>query len=162
MLLPDVPSFNLTSKDIREGEPVHVRHTVDGSGVSPHLSWHGAPEETASYAVSCFDPDAPTPAGFWHWSVLNLRVSKTSVPRDFGNIDFPLPLGVVRARNDAGTLTYAGAAPPKGDHPHRYIFAVHALSTVLDAEDGIPCTPAALKMIFVTLARATITVTYQR
>ena len=161
-LLPVVPSFILTSKDITDGEPMDIRHSVDGIGVSPQLSWSGAPDKTKAFALSCFDPDAPTPSGYWHWTVLNIPPTLTSVPRDFGNIDYPLPLGAVRARNDGGTLGFIGAAPPEGDHAHRYIFAVHALDSAIDASDGIACTPAAFLSIFHTIGRATLAPTYQR
>ena len=161
-LLPEVPTFSLTSRDIKDGELMDIRHSIDGAGMSPHLAWSDAPEETKSFAISCFDPDAPTPSGFWHWTVLNLSNRLRSVARDYGNIDFPLPKKAVRAINDRGTPAYHGAAPPPGDHPHRYIFAVHALDTMLDLEDGIACTPAAFTMVFHTIARATITGLYAR
>jgi len=161
-LLPEVPSFSLTSRDIQDGELMDIRHSVEGAGISPHLAWSGAPEETKSFAISCFDPDAPTPSGYWHWTILNLSSRLRSVARDYGNIDFPLPKKAVRARNDAGTVAYYGAAPPPGDRPHRYVFAVHALDTVLDLEEGIPCTPAAFNCVFHTIARATITGLYAR
>jgi len=161
-LLPVVPSFKLTSKDMKDGEALDPRHSVDGIGVSPDLSWSGAPDGTKAYAISCFDPDAPTPAGYWHWTVLNLPKSLTRVPRDFGNIDYPLPPQAVRARNDGGTVGYTPAAPPEGDHAHRYVFAVHALDALIDAEDGIACTPAAFLSLFHTIGRATLTATYQR
>ncbi|MCL2735989.1 MAG: YbhB/YbcL family Raf kinase inhibitor-like protein [Propionibacteriaceae bacterium] len=161
-LLPQVPSFPLTSQDVADGEPMDHRHSQDGPGMSPQLSWSDAPEGTQAFAVSCFDPDAPTPAGFWHWTVLNLPPTQTSIPRDFGNIDFPLPPGAVRAVNDGGTLGFIGAAPPPGDHPHRYVFAVHALDEPIQATDGIGCTPAAFMSVFHTIARATLTPTYQR
>ena len=161
-LLPVVPSFALTSKDIRDGEFMDVRHSIDGSGVSPQLSWSGAPDETAAFALSCFDPDAPTPSGFWHWTIVNLPPTMTSVPRDFGNIDFPTPAGVVRASTDGGTLSYYPAAPPPGDHEHRYFFVVHALDSMVEAKDGIGCTLVSLRLVAKTIARATLVGKYQR
>ncbi|MDR0284625.1 MAG: YbhB/YbcL family Raf kinase inhibitor-like protein [Propionibacteriaceae bacterium] len=161
-LLPAVPTFLLTSDDVVAGAPMDIRHSQDGANQSPQLSWSGVPPETRALAISCFDPDAPTPAGFWHWTVLNLPVTLTSVPRDFGNPSGPLPPGAVRARNDGGTLGFIGAAPPPGDHPHRYYFAVHALDGPVDVPDGIGCTPAAFMSIFRTIARATLVPTYQR
>ena len=164
-LLPVVPSFALTSEDVAAGEPMDVRHTQDWQdavGVSPQLSWSDAPAETKAFVLSCFDPDAPTPAGFWHWTILNLPATLTSVPRDFGNPDKALPAGAVRARNDGGTLGYIGAAPPPGDRAHRYVFAVHALDEPIDVPDGVGCTPAAFMSLFHTIARATLAPTYQR
>ncbi|MCL2482623.1 MAG: YbhB/YbcL family Raf kinase inhibitor-like protein [Propionibacteriaceae bacterium] len=161
-LLPVVPSFLLTSDDVAEGEPMDIRHSVDGANVSPQLSWSGAPPQTRAYMLSCFDPDAPTPAGYWHWTVLNLPPSHVSVPRDFGNVDFPLPKGAVRVRNDSGTLGFDGAAPPPGDHLHRYVFAVHALDQAVDVPEEIGCTVAAFLSLFHTIGRATLSPTYQR
>ncbi len=161
-LLPQVPAFTLTSDDIVEGQPIDRRHSQDGANLSPQLSWSGFPDETRSFVISCFDPDAPTPAGFWHWTILNLPTTLTSVPRGFGNPDGQRPLGSIRARNDGGTLGFIGVAPPAGDHAHRYVFAVHALDARLDLPDGIGCTPAAFNTLFHTIARATLTGTYRR
>jgi len=161
-LLPVVPAFTLTSDDVAEGQPMDIRHSVDGGEVSPHLAWRGFPDATAVFVLSCFDPDAPTPAGFWHWTVVNLPVGLTEVPRGFGGLGVPLPDGAIRARNDAGSLGFAGAAPPAGDHPHRYIFAVHALDAPIEVPEGIGCTPAAFMSLFHTIARATLAPTYQR
>jgi Raf kinase inhibitor-like YbhB/YbcL family protein len=161
-LLPQVPSFELTSSDVAAGQPMHIRHSQDGANLSPQLSWSGFPTATQAFALSCFDPDAPTPAGFWHWTIVNLPVSLTTVPRDFGNPDNLLPPGAVRGRNDGGTLGFIGAAPPPGDHPHRYCFAVHALDALIDIPDGIGCTPAAFMSLFHTIARATLAPTYAR
>jgi len=162
LLLPVVPSFDLVSQDISAGQPMDIRHSVDGDNVSPQLSWSGFPEGTAGFVLSCFDPDAPTPAGFWHWTIVNLPADCTSVPRGFGSADTELPAGAVRARNDGGTLDFTGAAPPPGDHTHRYIFAVHAVDGPVEVPDGIGCTPAAFMTLFRTIARATLTATYRR
>ncbi|MDR2930926.1 MAG: YbhB/YbcL family Raf kinase inhibitor-like protein [Propionibacteriaceae bacterium] len=161
-LLPEVASFQLTSDDVIAGQLMDSRFSQDGDNLSPHLAWAGAPRQTVSFAVSCFDPDAPTPSGFWHWTVLNLPTDITSLPRGFGDPEASWPYDMIRARNDGGTLGYIGAAPPVGDHPHRYVFAVHALDAKLDLPQGIPCTPAAFTMVFHTIARATLTPTYSR
>jgi len=161
-LLPQVPAFVLTSEDVATGQPMDALFAEDGGNTSPQLSWNGAPAETVAYAVSCFDPDAPTPSGYWHWTILNLPSNVTSMPRGAGGEQYELPTGVIRARNDGGTLGYIGAAPPSGDHAHRYFFAVHALDAVIDVADGVPCTPAAFMSVFHTIARATIAPTYQR
>ena len=64
--LPRVTSFSLASDDLREGEEMDLRLTAIGDNISPELHWSGAPQGTRSFVVSCFDPDAPSPAGFWH------------------------------------------------------------------------------------------------
>jgi Raf kinase inhibitor-like YbhB/YbcL family protein len=161
--LPKVPSFTLTSTDVADGKPMKVAQSQDGGSISPQLAWSGFPLATRSFAVSCYDPDAPTPAGFWHWTWLNLPIDMTELPTGFGKPDAKLPPGAIRALNDAGTLGYAGAAPPLGDMFHRYYFAVHALDVAyLDLPDGLSCTQAAFNIGAHTLARAVIAPTYQR
>ena len=160
--LPPVPSFTVTSEDVADGQPMDRRYTQDGDNVSPQLSWYGFPLGTRAFALSCFDPDAPTPAGFWHWTVVNIPMMTTTVDRGFGNPDAKPPVPLWRARNDAGTLGYAGAAPPPGDQPHRYFFAVHALETLILGDDGPTCTQAAFQLVFHTIGRAIIAPTYQR
>ncbi|MFC4556432.1 YbhB/YbcL family Raf kinase inhibitor-like protein [Georgenia faecalis] len=162
-LLPPVPSFTLTSTDVTDGEALAAEHSADGGSVSPQLQWSGFPEETQSFLVNCFDPDAPTPAGFWHWTVVDLDAGTTELEQGDGQSDLMLPGAAFHVRNDNGDYTYTGAAPPPGDHPHRYFFAVHALDVDtlgLDPEDSP--TTAALAAVFHTIARAVIVPTFQR
>lgn len=163
-MLPPVPTFTLTSDDVADGQALDEPFTADGGNVSPHLAWSGAPEGTRSYVVSCFDPDAPTPAGYWHWTVANLPASTTSLPRGAGAPDgTSLPPGAVQTRNDDGTTGFTGAAPPAGDRPHRYVFAVHALDVDrLDVDGGTTPTTVAFMALFHTIGRATLTPTYAR
>ena len=165
-LLPKVPGFSLTSSDISEGEHLAVTHVGDWAGgrnQSPQLRWSGFPGETAGFAVTCFDPDAPTGSGFWHWAVAGIPRTVTELPRGAGaSSGEGLPPRAFQLRNDAGRRGYMGAAPPKGDRPHRYIFAVHALD-VSSLDIGPDATPAALgfNLAFHTIARATLTALYQ-
>jgi Raf kinase inhibitor-like YbhB/YbcL family protein len=165
-LLPKVPSFEVASDDIKEGATkplVHVSDWIGGENRSPELHWSGFPAETAGFAVTCFDPDAPTTSGFWHWAVAGLSNTVTELPRDAGAAGGAgLPAGAFMLRNDAGTSAYMGAAPPKGDRLHRYIFAVHALDTD-DLGVQPDATPAILgfNLTFHTIARGTLTVLYQ-
>jgi Raf kinase inhibitor-like YbhB/YbcL family protein len=160
-ILPPVPGFTLTSSDIRDDEPLDelfVHDSAGGGNVSPQLSWSGFPAETRGFVVTCFDPDAPTGSGFWHWVVVNLPATVTSLERGAGE----LPGGAFAVRNDYGDRGYGGAAPPPGDRPHRYVFAVHAID--VDALEVTPDTSPAVvgfNLTFHTLARATLRPTFQ-
>ncbi|MDT7563582.1 MAG: hypothetical protein QOG76_2206 [Pseudonocardiales bacterium] len=167
--LPEVPSFTLTSTDIKDGARLADQHAsgvfgvTGGEDVSPELSWSGAPEGTKSYAVTCYDPDAPTASGFWHWAVVGLPASTTSLPTDAGDPDKGLlPDGAVTLSNDAGARRFIGAAPPPGHGPHRYYFVVHAVD-VEDLGVGEDATPAFLgfNLFFHSIGRARITPTYE-
>ncbi len=162
-LLPQVPSFTLSSDDVAQGEPLTEKFTADGGGISPHLSWSGFPPQTESFLVTCFDPDAPTPAGYWHWTLLDLPASTTSLDQGIGESDLLLAGAAFHVRADGGSYGYEGAAPPAGDHPHRYYFAVHALdvdSLDLDPEDSP--TKVAFTALFHTIARAVLVPTCQK
>ena len=167
-LLPSVPSFTLTSTSFADGDVLPERHVFDdwgfsGENVSPQLSWAGAPPQTKAYAVSCFDPDAPTPSGFWHWQVIGLPAATTSLAEGAGSRDGKgLPSGAFHVVNDYGYKGYGGAAPPSGDRAHRYVFAVHALDTDdLGIDDSVSAAAAAFTVGAHTLARGVLTVTYQ-
>jgi Raf kinase inhibitor-like YbhB/YbcL family protein len=161
-LLPTVSAFTLTSEDVRNGEPMDAAYahgSVGGDNISPQLAWSGFPAETKGFVVTCLDPDAPTGSGFWHWVVVNLPASVTRLPRGAGEQDLG---GGFTVRNDYGDQGYGGAAPPPGDRPHRYVFAVHALD--VERLDVTPdATPAVVgfNLAFHTLARAVIRPTYQ-
>jgi Raf kinase inhibitor-like YbhB/YbcL family protein len=164
-LLPQVPSFSVTSTDLQHGEVlpqplVSGKMGLDGQDRSPQLSWSGFPPETRGFAVTVYDPDAPTTSGFWHWAVFGLPASVTELPS--GAADGGLPAGVVQLRNDAGFAGFVGAAPPAGHGPHSYYVVVHAL----DTEDlGVPadatCAYLGFNLFSHTLARATLVGTYE-
>jgi Raf kinase inhibitor-like YbhB/YbcL family protein len=165
-LLPEVPSFSLTSEDMTDGEKLdmsHVHESADGENDSPELSWSGFPEETRSFAVSCFDPDAPSPSGYWHWIVVDLPPDTTSLPRGAGRDDASLPGKAFHIRNDYGTRDFGGAAPPPGDPPHRYVFAVHALDVdSLGLDPDATATIVAINVGTHTIARGTLRPIYGR
>ena len=160
-LLPAVASFTVTSDDVVEGRPLKDDQVAEHGNRSPQLSWSGAPEGTASYVITCFDPDAPTPSGFWHWAVVDVPADVTSL--DAGLTDDTLPPGAFQLRNDGGTTGYAGAAPPPGDRPHRYFFVVHAVgSEKLGVDPDVSNAVLSFNLAFNTLGRAVLHGTYQR
>jgi hypothetical protein len=164
---PQVPSFTVTSPDISEGAALPPAMYSGSFGVpggedrSPALSWSGAPENTASYAVTCYDPDAPTGSGFWHWALFNIPASVRELPARAGDASGAgLPAGAVQLRNDGGAVGFIGAAPPAGHGPHRYIFVVHALD-VASLDVPADASPAFLgfNIFHHLLGRAVITTT---
>lgn len=165
--LPEAATFTVTSTTLPDGAPLPVEQmsglfgVPGGKDVSPQLSWSGAPEGTKSYAVTMYDPDAPTGSGFWHWAVADLPATVTELPEGVGDdTGSGLPEGAFQVPNDARTGRFIGAAPPAGHGAHRYVFVVHALDV---AAIGIPAdtTPAFLGFTMARhiLGRAILTAT---
>jgi Raf kinase inhibitor-like YbhB/YbcL family protein len=150
----------VSSNDVRDGGTLPRIFSCDGGGVSPQLGWSGVPEEARSLAVTVFDPDAPTGAGYWHWIVANLPVMARELPRAAGN-GAGLPQGAVQAANDAGFIGFAGACPPPGPR-HRYIFTVYALKLGRIDLAGKRGAAAAEAIRAGSLAQASLTATYGR
>jgi len=165
--LPELPGFALSSTDITDRKPLKNAQVsgimgAGGEDVSPQLSWSGFPEETRSFAVTVFDPDAPTASGFWHWAVANLPATVTELPSGVGDGSL-LPGDALTLVNDAGVRRFIGAAPPAGHGYHRYFVAVHALN-VEKLELSEDASPAYLGFnVFMTaIARAVIHGTYEQ
>ncbi|MEU6251595.1 YbhB/YbcL family Raf kinase inhibitor-like protein [Streptomyces sp. NPDC047043] len=165
--LPEVPGFTVTSTTLTDGGQVPAEQysgifgVPGGKDASPQLSWSGAPEGTKSYAVTVYDPDAPTGSGFWHWAVADIPADVTALDEGAGDdAGSGLPEGAYQLPNDARAARFIGAAPPAGHGPHRYVVVVHAL----DVEQiGVPAeaTPAFLGFNIAghILGRAVLTVT---
>lgn len=167
--LTPVPAFTVTSDDMVDGKPLDndfvadARLGLDGGNTSPHLCWEGFPPETRSFAVTMYDPDAPTGSGFWHWVLFDIPTSVTELPTGAGSGDKPgLPEAVVHARNDAGGPEYIGAGPPPGHGPHRYVFTVHALDVdSLGLDESASPAYVGFNLGAHALARATLIPTYE-
>ncbi|MGB3414721.1 MAG: YbhB/YbcL family Raf kinase inhibitor-like protein [Microbacteriaceae bacterium] len=128
-----LPRFELTSPALEDGAPLAAAQYGSASGgqnISPELHWSGFPSGTKSFVVTCYDPDAPTGSGFWHWGVANIPVSVISLAANAGEPESTLiPAGAITLQNDGGRRGFNGCGAPEGTGVHRYIFAVHSLDT---------------------------------
>ena len=153
--------FRLTSSTIAEGQQLDTAQVFQGFGceganAAPDLSWSGAPDGTESFAVTVYDPDAPTGSGWWHWFAFNIPADVTALPGGEA-----MPEGATELKNDYGTVGFGGACPPPGE-VHRYQFTVHALGTTLDLGDGVSNALAGFMVRANSLASASITAVYTR
>lgn len=161
--------FLLESPTIKPGSvlteaQVYNEYGCHGKNQSPALAWKGAPPGTKSFALTVYDPDAPTGAGWWHWLVYNLPAGTNSLAEGAGAADGKgLPAGSLQGRTDFGSFGFGGACPPPGDRPHRYIFTVHALKTdKLDVPVDATATLVGARIRAQQLSQAQITARYAR
>jgi Raf kinase inhibitor-like YbhB/YbcL family protein len=158
--------FTVTSPQIKDGEIMPMEQVLNGFGctganISPELNWENEPEGTKSYAVTVYDPDAPTGSGWWHWIAFNIPASATGLPTN-ASVN-PEASNMTQSRTDFGTSGYGGACPPEGDTPHRYQFQVWALDT--DRIDLDPQASGAMVGYFLNmhkLVKAELTVKFGR
>lgn len=136
----------------------------DGNNVSPELSWSYAPAGTKSFAVTVYDPDAPTGSGFWHWVVFNIPANATELVSGAGSIDSKLiPAGAVQSITDYGIKGFGGPCPPVNHGPHRYIFTVYALKTdKLGADANANPATVGYNLWMNTIEKASIVMYYER
>ncbi|MDQ3628875.1 MAG: YbhB/YbcL family Raf kinase inhibitor-like protein [Actinomycetota bacterium] len=161
-LLPSVAAFSLSSNDVSDGQPLADDQVAAAGNTSPQLSWSGFPEGTKSFVVTCLDPDAPTPSGYWHWTVVDIPADVTELATGAGAGDESLPADAFHVRNDGGSKDFSGAAPPDGDQVHRYFFVVHAVGEeTLGVDSAASPAVVSVKLAFKTLARAVLVGTYQ-
>ncbi len=162
-------TFSLTSKDIAEGKFMSKVHEFEGFGcsgedMSPQLSWVNPPEGTKSFAVTVYDPDAPTGSGWWHWQIVNISKDINELARGAGSpTTSKSPEGSVQVANDYGAKAFGGACPPKGHGVHRYRFTVHALSVEkLELPEDASGALAGYMINANTIETATIEALYKR
>jgi Raf kinase inhibitor-like YbhB/YbcL family protein len=167
--LAHAAGFTLTSPDIKPNATMDKKFEANvfgcsGENKSPALKWSGAPKDTRSFAVTMYDPDAPTGSGWWHWVVVNIPAGTSELPADAGATGGAnLPKGATQVKTDFGSPGWGGACPPPGDKPHRYVFTVYALKT--DKLDLPPDGTAALAGFMINanqLAKASFTAKYGR
>jgi Raf kinase inhibitor-like YbhB/YbcL family protein len=161
--------FTLASPEIANGTQLPAKQVFNGFGCtggnrSPGLTWSGAPTATKSFALTVYDPDAPTGSGWWHWVVFNIPASVSAVPAGAGDPDGKLlPAGAQQGRTDFGTAAYGGACPPAGDPAHRYVFTIHALNVEkLDLPADASAALVGFMLHGTEIARASVTAYYAR
>lgn len=152
--LKGLPTFPLSSTSFGEGEKIPEIHLAE-EGLSPQFSWSDLPEGTKSLAITCFDPDAPTASGFWHWAVFNIPVTVSELAQGAGNEVLGSIESVITLKGDSGIRGYYGPNPPAGHGPHRYLFAVHAVDVEnLDVSADATPTVLGFNLYFHSIARA--------
>ncbi|MCQ7060560.1 MULTISPECIES: kinase inhibitor [Citrobacter] len=159
-------AFRISSTDITDNLQLTQKQIFNGFGcngenISPQLSWQNPPAGTKSYAITLFDPDAPTGSGWWHWTVVNIPAHVQTLPSGVGKDK--LPAGAIQGRNDFGYSGFGGACPPAGDKPHRYQFTVWALNTeMLPIDSNASGALVGFMLNSHVIAKAELTATYGR
>ena len=161
--------FSVTSNSFKDGDYLANDHVLSenygfgcaGNNQSPHLVWTEPPAGTESFTVTCFDPDAPTGSGFWHWLVINIPSNIRELNLGAGTSG-DLPEGALQTRTDFGAPGYGGPCSPEGSHPHRYLFNVHAVNTKLELPADIMPAIVGFNLHFATLEKATLMGLYKR
>lgn len=161
--------FHLASPDVKPQSKIGDKFVFNGFGcsgenVSPALEWKNPPAGTKSFALTVYDPDAPTGSGWWHWVVVNIPADTTSIPGGAGTeAGKDLPGGAKQVRTDFGKPGWGGPCPPQGDKPHHYIFTLHALKTdKLDLPDDATAAMAGFMIHANEIAKARFVALYNR
>ncbi len=161
--------FKLMSSELVAGGRLELRHVFNGFGctggnVSPALSWSGAPAGTKSFAVTVYDPDAPTGSGWWHWVLIDIPAAVSALAAGAGDVTSgKAPKGSTQMTTDFGKPGFGGACPPAGDKPHRYVFTVFALKVDrLGVDPGATAAMAGFMLNANALAKTGFTVYYGR
>jgi Raf kinase inhibitor-like YbhB/YbcL family protein len=164
-------NFSVSSNSFNDSEFLGASHILSedfgfgcaGGNQSPHLIWTDPPEGTESFAITCFDPDAPTGSGFWHWVAVNIPKDVRELDLGAGSAGGSMPAGALQTRTDFGASGYGGPCPPEGDHAHRYFFTVYAVSQPeLPVAAETPGAVVGFMLNFNTVAKAAIMGLYKR
>lgn len=162
-------TFGLQSPDLKDGQPLSSAQVFqgfgcDGGNVSPALEWSNAPAGTKSFAITVYDPDAPTESGWWHWTVFNIPATTVRLAAGAGKKGSSLlPREAMQGRTDFGTAEFGGACPPKGDKPHRYVFTVWALNVErLQLDESSSGAMVGFMLNAHSIGRARLQATYKR
>jgi Raf kinase inhibitor-like YbhB/YbcL family protein len=164
-------TMSIKSNEVADGATIKQEQVFNsfgctGSNVSPSLSWSGAPSGTKSFAITVYDPDAPTGSGWWHWVVFNIPASTSSLPKNAGDVKAKLmPEGAIQSRTDFGSSGYGGPCPPQGGGPHHYIFTVFAVDEdklQFAKDDNASAALVGFELHFHSLGKAGLTATYGR
>jgi Raf kinase inhibitor-like YbhB/YbcL family protein len=163
------PHFTITSTDVHQGKQIPAANVFNGMGctgqnISPALAWSGAPAGTKSFAVTIYDPDAPTGSGWWHWVVYNIPSTATGLPAGAGDATKNLlPAGAVQGNTDFGTAGYGGPCPPPGSKTHHYQITVYALKVdKLDIPAGATAAYVGAYIHGTMIGKAEMTALYKR
>jgi Raf kinase inhibitor-like YbhB/YbcL family protein len=155
-------NFTLQSSDLKGQLTVEEEFNgfgCTGKNISPELSWSNAPKGTKSFALTVYDPDAPTGSGWWHWIVVNIPANVNHIAKGATT----LPKGAIETKTDYGKAGFGGACPPKGDKPHEYRFTIHALDVEkLDVNAESDSAMVGFMINQHTIQKATIVSYYQR
>lgn len=154
-------TFTLKSKELG-GQFVNKQFAnsfgCNGDNISPQLSWENAPKETVAFAITMYDPDAPTGSGFWHWVMFNIPANVNELKSNAGDENGKkMPKDAISVKNDGGKEGYMGPCPPAGP-AHRYIITVYALNKKLDLDKNASCAVVGFNLHFATIAKASIMV----
>lgn len=161
--------FKLSSTDVPSNSTIGLKHVFNsfgcsGQNVSPALKWSGAPKGTQSFALTIYDPDAPTGSGWWHWVVINIPASVSALSEGAGTADGKLlPAGAQQVHTDFGIAAYGGPCPPVGDKPHHYVFTLYALKVPkLDVPANATAAVAGFNIHANMIGKTTFTAYYGR
>ncbi len=160
-------NFTLTSPELSgqlSDDQVYSGFGCKGNNMSPALTWTDAPEQTKSFAVTVYDPDAPTNSGWWHWLIFDIDADVQSLPRNAGDAKGTLaPEGSIQSITDFGQVGFGGACPPVGDSAHRYIFTVYALDIpTLNLDTTTPPAQVGYFLNRHAIAKASVLAYYRR